>query len=67
MSYRVERIIMPWVADFNGRGEMVLELTDADQDDPRVLAIVEMWREREREKVAAAGLTGEAGNPFPAG
>lgn len=58
---------MPWVADFNGRREMVLELTDADQDDPRVLAIVEMWRDRERGKAIAQAGQGDDGNPFPAG
>lgn len=58
---------MPWVADFNGRGEMVLELTYDDQSDPRVVAIVDMWRERKRAEAIARAGQGDDGNPFPAG
>lgn len=46
MSYRCERIIIPWLADFGGHGQMTLDLTIDDQNDPRLLAIIAWWKER---------------------
>lgn len=59
MSSRYERIEVHWVADFQGRGKMTIELTDADQDDPRLKALRDWWDEKLRVQSVVAKNTGD--------
>lgn len=61
MSARYDRIVIEWHADFLGRGTMTIDLADADQDDPRVLAIRDWWEERSKAAIAATPMV----DPFP--
>lgn len=64
MSSRIDSIVLHWVADFQGRGTMTIDLKPEDQDDPRVRALVEWWEEKSKAAMAAAGPSGD---PFPTG
>lgn len=63
VSARYDRIEMHWTADFLGIGKSTIELTPDDQADPRLLALVDWWKEKLRVQSVAAT---NPGDPFTA-
>jgi hypothetical protein len=56
---RYDVITVRWFEDFGGYHDLVIDLGPEDQSDPRVAAIVELWREKWRAKMASSTGDGE--------
>jgi hypothetical protein len=45
---RYDKILVHWSEDFGGYHVLSIDLGPEDQDDPRIKAIVALWREKEK-------------------